>query len=97
VPREDLAQYATVFGEHVRVSLAELVQQARRAHYVRKKEGDGAAREFPHVQMIARRRRPAKSRSRLGAEFGIKGAVWPRWGCPDRDAADAAVTEPGSF
>jgi hypothetical protein len=42
-----------VLGEHVRVPLAELVQQAHRALYVREEQGDGSAWKLPHAHMIA--------------------------------------------
>jgi hypothetical protein len=61
VPREDVAQRDAMLRKHIGVALPVFLKQARRAFYVREEEGDGAAREFPHVQMIAPRRRPAKT------------------------------------
>jgi hypothetical protein len=43
VLQERLAHHAAVFGEHLRVALAELVQKARRALDVREQQRDRAA------------------------------------------------------
>jgi hypothetical protein len=40
------AQRSTVIGEHVRVLVAELLQQPRRASNVREQERDGAGRKL---------------------------------------------------
>jgi hypothetical protein len=48
VPGERLAQEAVVLGQHVRVPLAQLAQQARGAFDVSEHKGDGAAREPAH-------------------------------------------------
>jgi hypothetical protein len=53
VPREDLAQYAAVLGEHLRVPWAELIQKACRALDVREEQSDRAAGKLPHARMIA--------------------------------------------
>ena len=53
VPRERVAQDASMLGERLRVlRLAELVQQPRRALDVGEEEGDGAGRELAHPSMI---------------------------------------------
>jgi hypothetical protein len=53
VPREDLAQCAVVLGEHLRVPLAELIQEACRALDVCEEQSDRAAGKLPHAHMIA--------------------------------------------
>ncbi len=60
MPREGLAQDASVLREHIGVALPQFMKKARGALDVREEEGHRAARKFPHVQMIAPRRRPAK-------------------------------------
>src|SRR2546423_13074309 len=52
VTLEGLPQHAAVLGEDVRVSIAQLLQQAWRALDVGEEEGDGAARELAHARMI---------------------------------------------
>jgi hypothetical protein len=48
VPPEGLAERASMLGQRIRVGIAELVQQPRRALDVGKEEGDGAGRELAH-------------------------------------------------
>jgi hypothetical protein len=53
------ADEAPVFGESSGILVAELLEQARRALDVGEEEGDRAARQLLHVQMIRQKRRGA--------------------------------------
>jgi len=52
-PLERLAQRPSVIGERIRVGVAQLVEQLRRALDVGEEEGDGARRELTHPPIIA--------------------------------------------
>jgi hypothetical protein len=60
VPLEGVAQHAPVLGERLRVGVAELVHQPRRALDVGEEEGDGAGRELAHPPIIRRSGRGGK-------------------------------------
>ena len=52
VPRKGVAQHAAVLAQQLRVALAVLVQQPRRALDVREEERHCSARKVAHVPMI---------------------------------------------
>ena len=62
--REGIAQNAAVLGEYVGITLAELVQQTRRALNVREEERDGSGRKVAHVKMISLHRGLGNERQR---------------------------------
>jgi hypothetical protein len=54
MPLEGSAQEAPMLSEHLRIAIAELFEQPRRALDVGEEERDRAAWKLPHGQMIRR-------------------------------------------
>jgi len=52
MPLEGSAQEAPMLSEHLRIAIAELLEQPRRALDVGEEERDRATRKLPHGQMI---------------------------------------------
>ena len=61
VPRERVTEQLAVLRKDIRVTLAELVQQTRRAFDVGEEQRHRSARKSPHAGIIPQRRPRAKS------------------------------------
>ena len=87
VPREGLAQQPTMLRQHIRVTLAELVQETRRPLDVGEEQRDSSTRKCPHSSIIAQHRLQAKSTIERASdrvpEVGMSEKMWgsePFWG-----------------